>query len=143
MRIAFLGTGRMGAPMAGRLLDAGHDVTVWNRSKERAEPLAERGASVGATPREAAEGAELAITMLADENAVRDVLLGSDGAAEGLGDGSVLIEMSTIGPDAVRDLRAVVPDRAEMIDAPVLGSIPEAEAGELKIFVGGPSPAFE
>src|SRR5205823_10408659 len=132
-----------GAPMAGRLLDAGHDVTVWNRSKERAEPLGERGASVAATPRAAVEGAELAITMLADEEAVRDVVLGSDGAAEGLSEGSLLIEMSTIGPDAVRHLRADLPDVAEMIDAPVLGSIPEAEKGELKIFVGGPTATFE
>jgi 3-hydroxyisobutyrate dehydrogenase-like beta-hydroxyacid dehydrogenase len=143
MRIAFLGTGRMGAPMAGRLLDAGHEVNVWNRSKERAEPLGERGATVAATPGEAVERAEIAITMLADEDAVRDVVLGSDGAAERLGEGSLLIEMSTIGPDAVRGLRDGVPDVAELIDAPVLGSIPEAEKGELKIFVGGPTSTFE
>src|SRR5947209_7268449 len=88
-RVAFLGTGHMGAPMAGRLIDSGHDVTVWNRSKEKAEPLAERGATVAATPREAVEDAEFCITMLADPDAVRDVVLGPDGAAEDLGRGSL------------------------------------------------------
>ena len=136
-RIAFLGTGHMGAPMAGRLIEAGHHVTVWNRSKEKAEPLAERGATVAATPREAAEDAEFCVTMLADPEAVRDVVLGPDGAAEGLGDGSLLIEMSTIGPEAVRNLRDALPDAVGMIDAPVLGSVPQAVAGQLTIFVGG------
>src|SRR5213078_169929 len=95
MRIAFCGLGRMGAPMAGRLADAGHDLTVWNRTKEKAEPLADRGARVAGTPREAAEDAEVAITMLADPEAVRDVVLGTDGLASGLSEGSVLLEMST------------------------------------------------
>jgi 3-hydroxyisobutyrate dehydrogenase len=73
-RIGFLGLGRMGSPMASRLIEAGHRVTVWNRSKEKAEPLAGQGASVAGTPREAALGTEVVITMVADEGALRDVV---------------------------------------------------------------------
>jgi 3-hydroxyisobutyrate dehydrogenase-like beta-hydroxyacid dehydrogenase len=136
-KIGFCGLGRMGAPMAARLLGAGHDVKVWNRSKEKAEALGERGASVTATPREAADGSDVVISMLADEDAVKDVVLGRGGVAEGLPPGSVLVEMSTIGPDAVRRLRSAFPDEARLVDAPVLGSTPQAEAGRLQIFVGG------
>jgi 3-hydroxyisobutyrate dehydrogenase-like beta-hydroxyacid dehydrogenase len=142
MRIAFCGMGRMGAPMAARLLEAGHDVAVWNRTTEKAEPIASRGARLAGTPREAAEGAEVAITMLADPGVVRDVVLGTDGLASGLGAGSILLEMSTIGPDANREIAAALPDGVEMVDAPVLGSVPQAEAGELEIFVGGSPEAF-
>ena len=142
-RIAFMGLGRMGRLMAARLIEAGHHVTVWNRTKERTEPVAEQGADVAGTPREAVEGAEVAITMLADERALRDVVLGADGAAAGLEPGSMLVEMSTVGPEAVRELRGALPDAVELLDAPVLGSLPQAESGELKIFVGGDRAAFE
>ena len=140
-RVTFCGLGAMGLPMASRLLDAGHDLTVWNRSTEKAEPLAERGAHVASTPPEAAQGAEIAITMLADGDAVRDVVLGDDGLAGGLRAGSLFVEMSTIGPEAVHDIREGL-GAVGMIDAPVLGSIPQAEAGELQIFVGGDEQAF-
>ena len=142
-RIAFLGLGRMGARMAARLLDAGEDLTVWNRSKEKAEPLAERGAGVAGTPREAAEGAEVVITMLADERALRDVVLGTDGVAAGVGAGAVLVDMSTVGPGAIRELREALPEGVELVDAPVLGSLPQAEASELEIFVGGSRAMFD
>ena len=142
MKIAFCGLGRMGAPMARRLVEAGHDVTVWNRSKEKAEPLADAGAAVAGTPREAADGADGAITMLADADAVRDVVLGPDGLASALRRGTVFVEMSTIGPDAAAEIRAALPEGVEMVDAPVLGSVPQAEAGELKIFVGASPETF-
>jgi 3-hydroxyisobutyrate dehydrogenase-like beta-hydroxyacid dehydrogenase len=142
MRIAFCGMGRMGAPMAARLIDAGHDLTVWNRTKEKAEPLGERGARVAGTPREAAENSEVAVTMLADPDAVRDVVLGTDGLGSGLPEGSILLEMSTIGPDAVHELAGALPSGVVLSDSPVLGSVPQAEAGELKIFVGGDEQTF-
>src|SRR5438132_8650963 len=113
--IAFLGLGRMGARMATRLLDAGHDLTVWNRSKEKAEPLAERGARVAGTPREAAEGADVVITMLADEAALRDVVLGTDGVVAGLAAGALLVDMSTVGPDAIREIREALPEGVEFV----------------------------
>jgi 3-hydroxyisobutyrate dehydrogenase-like beta-hydroxyacid dehydrogenase len=134
--IGFCGLGRMGAPMAGRLIDAGHDVIVWNRTRQRAEPLSERGAKVAETPAQAASGAGALITMLTDADVLDAVLFGPDGGGEALRPGSMLIEMSTIGPDAVRAVRDRLPDAVAMIDAPVLGSIPQAEAGELNVLVG-------
>src|SRR5437016_587472 len=142
-QIGCCGLGRMGFPMASRLVQAGHEVSVWNRSKEKAEPLAERGAHVAATPREVAEGGDVVFTMLADVPAVKDVVLGADGLAQGMRDGATLVEMSTIGPDAVRELREALPAEVELVDAPVLGSVPQAENGELKIFVGGSEETFE
>ncbi|MEV4257240.1 NAD(P)-dependent oxidoreductase [Spirillospora sp. NPDC049652] len=122
----------MGAPMAGRLLAAGHELTVWNRTPERAAPLAERGAVPAATPAEAAAGRDLVISMLTDAAAVHEVLLGAD-----LAPGTLVVEMSTIGPDAVRELGERLPDGVSLLDAPVLGSVPHAEAGELVIVAGG------
>jgi 3-hydroxyisobutyrate dehydrogenase-like beta-hydroxyacid dehydrogenase len=142
-KVAFLGLGRMGSHMGGRLIDAGHDLVVWNRSKEKAEPLAERGARVAATPREAAEGAEVVITMVADDAALRDVVLGTDGVAEGMKAGAVLVDMSTVGPAALRELRDALREGVDLVDAPVLGSVPQAESGELKIFVGSAEGLFE
>ena len=143
MRIAFCGLGLMGAPMAERLVDAGHDVVVWNRSPEKAERLVERGAQIAATPAEAGSGAEAAVTMLSDPDAVRAVVLGPEGLAAGLGPRSVLVEMSTVGPGLVREVREGLPDHVDMVDAPVRGSIPQAMAGELKILVGGDREAVD
>ena len=124
MRIAFCGLGLMGAPMAERLVDAGHDVVVWNRSPEKAERLVERGAQRAATPAEAGSGAEAAVTMLSDPDAVRAVVLGPDGLAAGLGPRSVLVEMSTVGPGLVREVREGLPDHVDMVDAPSGGASP-------------------
>lgn len=128
-KLAFCGLGQMGAPMAARLVDAGHDVTVWNRTPARAEPLRERGARVAATPAGAARGAEAAITMLADPAALEAVVLGPDGLAQGLGPGSALIEMSTVGPTAIRQLAERLPEGVDLIDAPVRGSVDAATGG--------------
>src|SRR5919198_3395178 len=99
--IAFLGLGRMGAPMAGRLADAGHELTVWSRTRAHAEALADR-ATVAASPAEAGGKAEIAITMLTDGDALEEVVLGRDGLAEGMPAGSLLMDMSTTGPAAAR-----------------------------------------
>lgn len=136
-RIAFCGLGQMGAPMAARLLDAGHDVIVWNRTPSRVDPLVGRGARSADSPATAAGAADGVITMLSDPTALEEVALGPDGLAEGLEAGSVLIEMSTVGPDAVRDLARRLPEGVDVLDAPVRGSVQQAEDGELKIFVGG------
>jgi 3-hydroxyisobutyrate dehydrogenase-like beta-hydroxyacid dehydrogenase len=141
-KLAFLGLGQMGAPMAARLVEAGHDVKVWNRSKEKANPLAERGAEVAATPAEASAGAEAVFTMLATASVVEEVLLGSDGVVEGLGPEGTIVEMSTIGPAAFGALEGKVGNVA-LVDAPVLGSVPHAEAGELQIYVGADEPTYE
>jgi 3-hydroxyisobutyrate dehydrogenase len=142
-KLAFIGLGQMGAPMAARLVDAGHDVTVWNRSIEKTEPLRARGAAVAATPADAAAGGEAAITMLADPTALDEVVFGEEGAAIGLGPGSTLIEMSTVGPDAIRRLAERLPDGVGVLDAPVRGSVGAATEGTLRIVVGGPEDQYE
>src|SRR5438105_2753360 len=142
-KLAFCGLGHMGAPMAARLVSAGHEVAVWNRSPEKVEPLAGLGARAAETPADAAAGAEAAITMLADPEALEEVVFGPGGLAEGLSPGSTLIDMSTVGPDAVRSVAERLGDAVEVLDAPVLGSIAAAESGSLKIFVGGSEEAFQ
>jgi 3-hydroxyisobutyrate dehydrogenase-like beta-hydroxyacid dehydrogenase len=141
--IAFCGLGRMGGPMAARLLEAGHAVTVWNRTPGRADDLVGRGAREADSPADAADGAEVVVTMLADPDAVDDVLFGDDGVARGLSPGTTVVEMSTIGPAAVRDIADRLPEDVGLLDAPVLGSVPQATDGTLKIFVGGDAGAFE
>ena len=136
--LAFCGLGRMGVPMAARLLDAGHDLRVWNRTPGKAGPLVEAGATEAGSPAEAAAGADVVITMLADSAAVEDVVSAADLSA-----GTTLVEMSTIGPDAVRSLAARLPGGVELLDAPVLGSVPQATEGTLKIFVGGDAEVFD
>jgi 3-hydroxyisobutyrate dehydrogenase-like beta-hydroxyacid dehydrogenase len=140
--LAFCGLGSMGAPMAARLAAAGHDLTVWNRTTEKAASLVGRGATLAGSPAEAAAGAEAAITMVADPPALKRVVLEADGLARGLAPGAALIEMSTVGPSVARLTRAWLPHEVEMIDAPVLGSVREAAEGTLKIFAGGSEEAF-
>lgn len=137
-RLGFCGLGQMGAPMARRLVEAGHDVSVWNRTREKAEAIA--GARVAASPAEAARDADAVITMLATPEALREVLAG--GLAASL-EGRTLIEMSTVGPQTIREIAELVPDGTELVDAPVLGSVPQAEEGRLKVFVGGSPESFE
>lgn len=137
MKVAFCGLGKMGVPMAARLVGAGHAVTVWNRTPGRAAELLEQGAAEAGSPGEAAAGAEVVVTMLADPAAVDAVVADLAGA---MAAGATLVEMSTIGPDAVRALAARVP---AMLDAPVLGSVPQATEGTLKIFAGGDAAVLE
>lgn len=135
-RIAFLGLGAMGSPMARRLLEAGHDVHVWNRTSARGEELAALGAVAAPSPAEASRLAEVVITMLADPAALEAVLFGPEGVAGAIRPESTLIDMSTVGPQAIRAVaERLAPVR--VLDAPVLGSVPHAVAGELVILVGG------
>jgi 3-hydroxyisobutyrate dehydrogenase-like beta-hydroxyacid dehydrogenase len=142
-KVAFLGLGQMGSPMARRLVASGHDVTVWNRTPEKAEPLVAEGARQGSTPADAGQWVEAAVTMLADPDALETVLFGPDGLAATLQEGATLIDMSTVGPETVRRVAERLPRGVTMLDAPVLGTVPHAEEGHLKIFVGGPEDVFE
>jgi 3-hydroxyisobutyrate dehydrogenase/2-hydroxy-3-oxopropionate reductase len=126
--------------MARRLLNAGHDVSVWNRTADRAEPLRTAGAEVADSPADAARGADFSITMVRDAKALRDV---TEGLLAGLQPGSVHIEMSTVGPAAIHELAQRMPEGIGLVDAPVLGSISEAEEGSVRIFVGGDATLFE
>lgn len=132
MTVAVLGLGAMGSRIAARLLAAGHSVTVWNRTPEKAGPLVELGATAAASPAGAVAGVEVAITMLADPDALAAVADASE-----LRPGQTLVEMSTVGPAAIERLRGALADGVALLDAPVLGSIAEAEAGTLVVFVGG------
>jgi 3-hydroxyisobutyrate dehydrogenase-like beta-hydroxyacid dehydrogenase len=141
-KIAFLGLGEMGTPMASRLLRAGHELTVWNRTPERTAPLAERGAIAAATPAEAAAGADFIITMLGTPEALEQVVFGDSGLAGALGAGQLLVDMSTVGPAAIRSVAARLPPGVPLVDAPVRGSVPQATAGSLEVFVGAGDEDF-
>jgi HAD superfamily hydrolase (TIGR01450 family) len=141
MTVAVVGLGAMGSRIAARLLEAGHQVVVWNRSFGKAKPLRERGATVATTPADAAMLADVLITVVADPAALRAVSDGSHGIAAGADAALTLIEMSTVGPEAVAELAAKMPVGAQLLDAPVLGGIAEAEAGTLTVFAGGPDQA--
>lgn len=136
--VAVIGLGAMGARFAGRFLEAGHEVLVWNRTPEKAEELVSRGASAAASPAEAARNAEAVVTVVSDPEALRAVTEGPDGIAAGANASTTVIEMSTVGPRAVRWLETALPPGVGLLDAPVLGSLSEAEAGTLLVFVGGP-----
>ena len=142
MKLALLGTGLMGGRMARRLLGAGHEVAVWNRSAGKAAPLAADGARVADTPTEAVDGAEAVVTMLSDGASVRALL--DDGLADAMDPGAVLIDMSSIKPAEARDHAALLRERGrEHLDAPVSGGTMGAENGTLAIMVGGRAGAFE
>ncbi len=144
MRIAFIGLGTMGGPMAARLLDAGFDVCVHNRTREREVALAERGADRAATPAEAAAGADVIVTMVSDTPDVEAILLGPGGVAEGAADGAVIIEMSTIAPEAVRRMHAQLAEQGvALLDAPVSGGSEGAVKGTLSIMVGGDAAVLD
>jgi 3-hydroxyisobutyrate dehydrogenase-like beta-hydroxyacid dehydrogenase len=138
--VAWIGLGAMGSRMAARLRDAGHEVVVWNRTRGKAEEL---GVPVAGSPREAADRAEVVFTMVADPEALQVVSEGEEGALVGLREGSVLVEMSTVGPDALGRLAGALPQGAALLDVPVLGSLPEAESGTLMLFAGGDDEPFE
>jgi 3-hydroxyisobutyrate dehydrogenase-like beta-hydroxyacid dehydrogenase len=125
------------------LLEADHDLTVWNRTATRAEPLERAGASVAASPSAAGAGAQVAITMLTGPDALEEVLFGSEGLANALAGGSVLIEMSTVGPAAIEAIAERLPAGVELVDAPVMGSVAEATDGSLRVVVGGSDEAVE
>lgn len=137
--VALLGTGTMGAGMARNIARAGIPVRVWNRTVERAEPLADDGAAVCRTPAEAVVGAEVVITMLWDADSVAEVL---EEAREGLRDGAVLLQTSTVGVEGADRLAAVAADLGLVyVDAPVLGTKQPAEQGALVVLASGPQEA--
>lgn len=143
-RVAFLGLGIMGGGMARRLLGAGFPLTVYNRNPAKAAELAAAGARVGATPRAAVDGAEIVISMVADDIASRAIWLGADGVLAGIAPGAVLVECSTLTVAWVTELAQMAAARGgELVDAPVTGSKVAAAAGELNFLVGGSATALE
>jgi 3-hydroxyisobutyrate dehydrogenase-like beta-hydroxyacid dehydrogenase len=144
MKVTFIGIGKMGLPMAGNLIRAGHDVTVFNRTLSRCDPLRDDGATVATSAAEAVREAEVLVTMLADPAAVEDQVLADEAVLSGAPDGLVWLEMSTIGPTAARDFAARASDAGvEMLDTPVSGSVPAAAAAALVAMVGGSGDGLE
>ncbi len=136
--IGFIGLGAMGGRIAGHLLDAGHTVYGTNRTAAKAAPLIEHGLIWLETPREVAAAASVVFSMVTDDDALDAIAAGPDGLLAGLEPGTVYVDMSTVSPRASRRLAAAVRARdAQMLDAPVSGSIPQAQAGTLAIMVGG------
>ena len=142
-RIGFIGLGIMGKPMAKRLADAGFPLVVHNRSRAAVEELTDAGADAATSPREVAERSDVVITMLPDSPDVEAVVLGEDGVVDGLGEGMLLIDMSTIAPATARRVHALLAERGvEAIDAPVSGGEPAAIDGQLSIMAGGSDAAL-
>ena len=138
MKVAFIGMGTMGAPMALNILKAGHEVVVHNRTREKELPLVDAGAVRADTPREAAAGAGIIITCVSDTPDVETIVLGDEGVIHGAPVGSLLVDMSTISPTATREMAAALAEKEiRMIDAPVSGGSEGAQNGTLAIMVGG------
>jgi 3-hydroxyisobutyrate dehydrogenase-like beta-hydroxyacid dehydrogenase len=142
--IAFLGLGAMGSRMAANLIKAGHAVTVWNRDPAKAAALAQTGAAMAGTPKAAAEGADIVLSMVTDDAAARTVWLDAGtGALAGMKPGAVAVECSTVTPAWIRELGTALAGKGlSLLDAPVAGSRPQAEAGQLVFMVGGDAAAF-
>lgn len=137
-KIAFLGLGAMGSRMAQNLIAAGHDVSVWNRTHERMDPLSKTGAKPATTPADAVDQAEIVLSMLTDDVASRSVWMGTDGALGNVNHTALIVESSTVSPTYIAELAAAAATRGiAFLDAPVAGSRPQAEAGELVFMAGG------
>ncbi|HEV2005757.1 MAG TPA: NAD(P)-binding domain-containing protein, partial [Candidatus Limnocylindrales bacterium] len=138
LRVGFVGLGTMGAAMAANVARAGFEVAAWNRTVGRATGLEELGIRLLASPAEVATASELVVTIVSDTPDVEAVLFGPDGVANGAGDGSLVIDMSTISPSATRDFATRLRARGVgLLDAPVSGGSEGAKKGTLSIFVGG------
>ncbi len=143
-KVGLIGLGIMGKPMARNLLKAGFPVTVYNRTRQRADELQKLGARVAASPRAVAVESEIVITIVSDSPDVRSVILGEDGVIEGIRAGSIVIDMSTISPHVTREIAAALKSKGvEMLDAPVSGGEKGAIEGTLSIMAGGDAATLE
>jgi len=131
-KVAVVGLGAMGSRIAQRLLAAGHDLVVWNRSAEKTAPFV-----AVKSPAQAAQRADAVFVMVSDPEAVREVTEGADGILAGARPGTTVIQMSTVGPADISRLASSLPEGVELLDAPVLGSLSEVEGGTLRVFAGG------
>ena len=143
-KCAFLGLGVMGYPMAGHLVAAGHDVTVYNRTSAKAEAwVAEHGGTLSLTPREAAEGAEFVMACVGNDDDLRSVCLGDDGAFAGMAEGAIFVDHTTVSAKVTRELYSAAQARGVgLVDAPVSGGQAGAENGQLSIMCGGDEAVY-
>jgi 3-hydroxyisobutyrate dehydrogenase len=142
VKVGVVGLGTMGAPMARHLIAAGHDVTVWNRTRHREEPLAALGAARAESAAQAADGADAVLTCVSDDPDLEAVVLGPDGVASTLPTGAVLVDCSTASPSLARQLAEQLAEKGRLfVDAPVSGGSEGAERGTLTVFLGGSDEA--
>jgi 3-hydroxyisobutyrate dehydrogenase len=142
VKVGVVGLGTMGAPMARHLIAAGHEVTVWNRTRHREEPLAALGAARAESAAQAAHGADAVLTCVSDDPDLEAVVLGPDGVASTLPAGAVLVDCSTASPSLARELAKELAEKGRLfVDAPVSGGSEGAERGTLTVFVGGSDEA--
>ncbi len=144
-KLAFLGLGVMGYPMAGHLQAAGHDVTVYNRTAAKAEKwVGQHGGAMGATPREAANGAEMVMACVGNDDDLRSVCLGDDGAFAGMAKGSIFVDHTTVSAAVTRELHdAAAAKGIAFVDAPVSGGQAGAENGQLSVMCGGAQDSYD
>jgi 3-hydroxyisobutyrate dehydrogenase len=136
MKLGYIGIGLMGKPMVLRLLAAGHEVTVWNRSREKLKPVIEKGAKQAASPAAVANASEMVMMCVTDQRAAEDVLFGRNGVAEG--SASLIVDFSSIAPASARSFHERLRSKnIYLVDAPVSGGVPGAEQGTLAIMAGG------
>ncbi len=137
-RLGFIGLGHMGSHMVQRLIDAGYHMTIYDRTREKAQAVAQKGAIVAETPRSLAASCDVILSSVTNDAALEEVMYGHDGVFAGTKPGTILIEMSTVSPNTSRRLFEEAKNRGvSMIDASVSGSVPQVEQGSLVIFVGG------
>ncbi len=142
--IGFIGMGHMGSHMVQRLLDADYQLTVYDRTEEKAQELEQRGALVAPTPKDLAANCQVVMACVTNDEAQHDVMFGPDGALAGVHAGSIIIDLSTVSPDASRRLfQAAKEQGVPMIDAAVSGSVPQVDQGSLVIFVGGEQETYQ
>ena len=144
MKLGYIGIGLMGRPMVLRLLAAGHEVTVWNRSKDKLAPVLEKGAKAAASPAEVARAADIVMMCVTDQRAAEEVLFGAHGVSKAEVQDKLLVDFSSIAPASARDFAKRLADKGMgMIDAPVSGGVPGAEKGALAIMAGGKAEHIE
>jgi 3-hydroxyisobutyrate dehydrogenase len=142
--VAFIGLGAMGSRMAMNLHAAGFKLKVWNRDRAKAKPFADKSIEIAASPADAARGADFVVSIVADDNATRDVMLGASGVIGAAAPGTIVIDSSTNTPSMAREVAKAAAARGVIyLDAPVSGSLPQAQGKELVIMVGGDQAAFD
>lgn len=143
-KIGWIGLGLMGTPMSQQLLKAGYPLTVYNRSKDKEAGLKEQGAATASSPKELLAQSDVIVTMVTDDKAIRDIFDGEDGLLAGRGDGKVIINMSTVSPAISKEMAQRCREHGlSYLDAPVSGSVKQAETAQLVIMVGGEQGVFE
>lgn len=141
--IGWIGLGKMGVPMSRQLLKAGYTLSVYNRTREKEKALIKEGASRAASPKALLEEAEVVFLMVSDDEAIREIFEGEEGLLRAETTGKVIVNMSTVSPDISREMGDRCRPENEYLDAPVSGSVPQAESQQLAIIVGGKKSAFE